>query len=176
MPRLPAYRDLDIYWLVLLRRWKKKRLARAFGLHPTRVSQIIRRVTAWVDCHVAFWLFRGEPDLRFLVALEKSQLRIVMPTNDPLEIVIEHSPGRITYTRVIDAPVCAEPQAPVSTHSSAQFSPPPSAHVDPHDAPHVSAQPGNFLEPAGGALPAATADPPTVSTFNHTAFSPPQTA
>lgn len=47
--RQPTLRDLDIYGLVIVRRWKQKHVAESFGVEPARVSQVVRRVRAWVD-------------------------------------------------------------------------------------------------------------------------------
>ena len=46
--REPALRDLDIYGLVIVWRWKQKHVAGSFGVQPARVSQVVRRVRAWL--------------------------------------------------------------------------------------------------------------------------------
>ena len=40
--REPALRDLDIYRMVVVRRWKQKRVAESFDVQPSRVSQVVR--------------------------------------------------------------------------------------------------------------------------------------
>ena len=46
--REPRLRDLDIYRPVVVRRWKQKHVAGSFGVQPARVSQVVRRVRAWL--------------------------------------------------------------------------------------------------------------------------------
>jgi hypothetical protein len=94
----PAYRDFDIYRLVVARQIKQRQIAEAFGLTPGRLSQIIRRVRLWVDDLVSDWLFPGDPDLRFYAALDKADIRVREGENPDL-VIIEHATGRHRYAR-----------------------------------------------------------------------------
>jgi hypothetical protein len=82
-PRIPPYRSLDIYRLVVVRGLKQLDVAKSFGLTPARVSQIVRRVREWVNAAVADWLFPGRDDLRFYAALQCEQIRPVESEQDP---------------------------------------------------------------------------------------------
>jgi len=87
--REPALRDLDIYGLVIVWRWKQKHVAESFGVQPARVSQVVRRVRAWIDACVGAWLFPGRSDLRFLAALDRAQIRFHETEENPQNVTIE---------------------------------------------------------------------------------------
>jgi hypothetical protein len=87
--REPELRDLDMYWLVIVRRWKQKHVAESFGVQPARVSQVMRRMRAWVDGRVSEWLFPRRSDLRFLAALDRAQIRICETEENPQDVTIE---------------------------------------------------------------------------------------
>ena len=47
LPRTPPPRNLDIYRLVILRQQQQQAIARALGVTPSRVSQVICKVRSW---------------------------------------------------------------------------------------------------------------------------------
>lgn len=95
--RRPPFRSLDIYRLVVARRLKQLDVAKSFGVDPTRISQIVRRVRNWVNATIGDWLFPGREDFRFYVALEFLQIRVFELPHEP-ENVILTGPGG-TYSR-----------------------------------------------------------------------------
>jgi hypothetical protein len=164
----PAYRDLDIYRLVVARMWKRKHVADSFGLSHSRLAQIIRRVRQWVDQRVGDWLFPGCPDLRFYAALDKQQIRLWVADDNPQHVVIEHASGRKRYTRTaivtLDgaAPVvCGSPDpalAPTEGLNGTDPSP-----DSPKLAPSMNAKPLNNFSPADFSAVDPTPIPPTTS-------------
>jgi len=95
--RLPPCRSLDIYRLVIARRLKQLDVAGSFHVHPSRISQVIRRVRNWVNHTLGEWLFPGRDDLRFYAALEFVQIRVAELQGDPHQVTFA-GPGW-TYTR-----------------------------------------------------------------------------
>ncbi len=90
--RIPPFRSLDIYRLVVVRRLKQCHVANSFRITPGRVSQVIRRVRNWVNASIGDWLFPGRDDLRFYVALEAEHIRVHDSPSDP-ELVVLVGPG-----------------------------------------------------------------------------------
>jgi hypothetical protein len=86
--KIPSYRSLDIYRLVVVRRLKQLTVADSFGVTPSRVSHVVRRVRRWVNQAIGGWLFPGRDDLRFYVALECEQIRVHESDHDPLAVVL----------------------------------------------------------------------------------------
>jgi hypothetical protein len=83
VPKIPPPRSLDIYRLVVARRVKQLKVARLFGVTPSRVSQVVRRVRRWVDDCLGDWLFPRRDDLRFYAALQADQIRVIELPSDP---------------------------------------------------------------------------------------------
>ena len=113
--REPAFRDFDIYHEVVVCGSKQKVVAQSFGVQPSRISQVVRRVRAWVGDSVGSWLFPGRHELRFLAALDHCQIRLSEGAKAQF-VMIEHTGGCHRYTRtntVIRAQVGANlsPQA-----------------------------------------------------------------
>jgi hypothetical protein len=141
--REPSYRDLDIYHLVIARRWKQKHVANSFGVEPSRVSQVMRRVREWVDACVSDWLFPGQHLLRFLAALDKRGIRI-HSGDSPLNVMIEHVSGLPRYSRTTSVTLTgtATPTGPNS-----QIEPPSGAKDGAQLWANISPQTLTFVEP-----------------------------
>jgi hypothetical protein len=149
--RAPSLRDLDIYRLVTLRRWKQRHVADSFDLQPGRVSQIVRRVRDWVDSSVGDWLFPGRDGDRFLAALDRHGIRFHQAADNPLNVIFDDPRRGIRYTRTSTAsatlPGHATPSATPALAAAESANA--SAQVGANLGPHVSPQPRNFLERDG---------------------------
>lgn len=97
--KVPTYRSLDIYRLVVARGLKQAEVASLFNVTPVRICQICRRVRRWVDQAIGDWLFPRRDDLRFYVALETEQIRVHESENEP-QTVLFTGPG-LSYRREV---------------------------------------------------------------------------
>jgi len=161
--REPALRDLDIYRLVVVRRWKQKHVAESFGVQPARVSQVVRRVRAWVDERVGAWLFPGRNDLRFLAALDRAQIRIHEADENPQNVTIEHASGSLRYIRTATIRVSGVATSPAPSELSIEPGANASAKGGAKLGANLSPQPRNFLEQGESGLAALTSFPPVTS-------------
>jgi hypothetical protein len=150
LPRTPPPRNLDIYRLVILRQQQQQAIARALGVTPSRVSQVIRKVRSWVNNSVGDWLFPGRDDLRFYVALEIEQIRLFESNHDPHAVRI--TGPNFTYTRAV---------------SPASPSPSPPAHQTAHHEAHISAPTLNSAPSTLASTLATTPSPETTSPDPH---------
>src|SRR3954452_13751624 len=106
---LPPCRSLDIYRLVVARRLKQLHVAGSFQVHPSRISQVIRRVRNWVNHTLGEWLFPGRDDLRFYAALEFAQIRVAEHQGDPHQVTFAGPGGPYTrHTQTTTASLTAE--------------------------------------------------------------------
>jgi hypothetical protein len=160
MTRLPPFRNLDIYRLVVVRRLKQLDVAKSFSVDPSRISQVIRRVRNWVNDTIGDWLFPGRDDLRFYVALELEKIRVTELPDNPQTVTLS-SPNR-TYTRQIEAATVHQPDAQARANSAS----PSPTEIESADAPppisgpqlnlNMSAQPINSIPAPNFDLLAAT--------------------
>src|SRR5438132_1486720 len=105
--RIPPYRSLDIYRLVVVRGLKQCEVAESFGITPQRVCQVVRRVRQWVNESIGDWLFKGRDDLRFYVALQCEGIRPDESPDEPESIVLA-GPGWRYSRRTTDV---SEPES-----------------------------------------------------------------
>jgi hypothetical protein len=108
--KVPPYRSLDIYRLVVARGLKQAEVASLFNVTPVRICQICRRVRRWVDQAIGDWLFPRRDDLRFYVALETEQIRVHELENEP-QTVLFTGPG-LSYRREVQP--AAQPTPPAA--------------------------------------------------------------
>ena len=137
--KIPPFRNLDIYRLVVVRRLKQLDVASSFNVTPARISQVVHRVCQWVNHAIGDWLFPGRDDLRFYVALETEKIRVHELASDP-ETVLFVGTG-ISYgrqDRTVSELDDTEP-APNAQHAA-----------------HISAQPINSYAAAPSTPLAAT--------------------
>jgi hypothetical protein len=173
MPHSPPFRSLDICRLVVARRLKQLDVARSFGVDPSRISQVVRRVRDWVNDSLGDWLFPGRDDLRFYVALELANIRVTETPDDPYPVTLS-SPS-CTYTRHFptspsqphqpdaqarDTSALLSPRDPASHHDA-----PPSQNTHAH--PNMSPQPINSPLASNCEPFAATPDATTESIPPH---------
>ena len=119
---IPPFRNLDIYRLAIIRRFKKQSIAASFGVSPARISQVLRRVQQWVDDSVGHWFYPHRDELRFYVALEIEKIRLFESDDHPQEVIIEGLGSR--YSRKVTT-ADHQPGAHVGTHPDPHFSPHP---------------------------------------------------
>jgi hypothetical protein len=148
--KIPPYRNLDIYRLVVVRGLKQIDVARSFNVTRGRICQIVRRVRLWVNHSIGNWLFPRRDDLRFYAALESEQIRVQEFENDP-ETVQLTGPGW-SYTR--ECQTTSEPD-------NCQLI------SGPNIAPQFSAQPINSDTVAGVPTLAATSSGESDSVAPH---------
>jgi len=156
--RIPSYRSLDIYRLVVARRFKQQEVAQSFGLTPQRVCQIVRRVRQWVNASIAEWLFPRRDDLRFYVALDCEHIRPYELPDEP-ETVLLVGPGW-SYSRHDGAVNELDNWRPGSTIEGGLTRPQPRT-PDPSSQLelNLSVQPGNSAAAhPGGPLAATSCD------------------
>jgi hypothetical protein len=172
--RLPPFRSLDIYRLVVARGLKHLAVAKSFHVDPSRISQVIRRVRDWVNDSLGDWLFPGRDDLRFYVALELAHIRAAESPDDPHEVTLT-GPG-CTYTRhTQDQPHQPEASARDSSNSGQPHQPEASATdtSNPGQPHQPDAQARPISAPLSPSDSTAHQDPPlTQNTKAHPNVSP----
>jgi hypothetical protein len=158
-PRTPSLRCLDIYRLAVARHIKKQDIAASYGVTPSRISHVLRRVEAWVNSSVGDWLFPHRHDFRFYAALAVEKIQLCESPHDPEEVVIEGHGWRYVRT---NRPAEVTPQLDNPADLSADTSTTP--QLGPHFAPHLTAHPVNSTAQAANDASALTPDTPIDST------------
>ena len=154
-PKAPSLRNLDIYRLAVARHIKKQEIAASFGVTPSRISHVLRRVEAWVNSSVGDWLFPNRHDFRFYAALAVEKIQLRESQNDPDDVVIEGHGWRYTRSK---RPVDRNPQLDTPAGGPADTST--ATHPGPHLAPHLTAHPVNSTAQAATDASALTPDAP----------------
>lgn len=121
----PPYRSLDIYHLVVVHHHKQIDVAESFGVDPSRISQVIRRVRNWVDDSIGDWLFPGRDDLRFLVALEFENIHVTETESDPPAVTFQGPQSHYTRSHETAGQADDPPPLTPNTHQPLNMSVPP---------------------------------------------------
>lgn len=96
--RHPSYRNLQVYHELAYRRKTQVAVAKAFGLSQCRVSQIGRKVQAWVDSVVPPHHARRQPGLRLHIAIAQERIRL-HDAYEPVLGMLLGSDGQPRYLR-----------------------------------------------------------------------------